>query len=124
MPEELFEVIPRRRAGLWVVVVGFLSGCFALVIVALLAVLVLPELSHRARSSCLANSKQLAIGLMMYVQDYDNRFPPASTWQPDLYPYTKNVQLFVCPDRPRLPVGYAFNSALSGRAIDSLSSPG
>jgi prepilin-type N-terminal cleavage/methylation domain-containing protein len=48
-------------------------------IIAILAAILFPvfaQAREAARaSSCLSNVKQLSLGMMMYVQDYDERFP-------------------------------------------------
>ena len=69
------------------------------------------------RASCLSNLKQVGLATMMYVQDYDEFYPASYSrnnvtppeghdwsgtrkywyWQQLLYPYTKNIQVFVCP---------------------------
>ncbi|MCD6351804.1 MAG: DUF1559 domain-containing protein [Armatimonadetes bacterium] len=85
-------------------------------IIAILAAILFPVFARareKARqTSCLSNVKQLALGMMMYVQDYDERFPvfgpawgtnpsPPGTgvsWWQGIYPYVKNYQLYVCPN--------------------------
>ena len=48
-------------------------------IIAILAAILFPVFARareKARqSSCLSNVKQIGLGMMMYVQDYDERFP-------------------------------------------------
>ena len=85
-------------------------------IIAILAAILFPVFARareKARqTSCLSNIKQIALAGLMYIQDYDERFPGhecrwQSPWVPGvratlcyaakLYPYTKNVQLFRCP---------------------------
>lgn len=48
-------------------------------IIAILAAILFPvfaQAREKARSaSCLSNTKQLGLGLVMYVQDYDETFP-------------------------------------------------
>ncbi|MGE5531778.1 MAG: DUF1559 domain-containing protein [Bacteroidota bacterium] len=85
-------------------------------IIAILAAILFPVFAkarEKARqSSCLNNVKQITLGLMQYTQDYDERFPGgASTHWGDyvypayphggyvdaIYPYVKNVQVFMCP---------------------------
>ena len=48
-------------------------------IIALLAAILFPvfaQVREKARqTSCLSNEKQLGVGYMMYVQDYDERMP-------------------------------------------------
>ena len=90
-------------------------------IIAILAAILFPVFAkarEKARqSSCLSNTKQLAIAVMQYAQDYDERMPVASHWPytggttywyTALAPYMKSTQLYVCPseDTPR---GYGWN---------------
>jgi len=83
-------------------------------IIAILAAILFPvfaQAREMARSaSCLSNEKQLGLGVMMYVQDYDEIYPRTSyldgagpndyTWTYVIQPYVKNVQVFVCPSDP------------------------
>jgi prepilin-type N-terminal cleavage/methylation domain-containing protein/prepilin-type processing-associated H-X9-DG protein len=89
-------------------------------IIAILAAILFPvfaQARERARAaSCLSNEKQIGIGIMMYVQDYDETFPPqipaspainpgangtiASNYIPIeglLNPYIKNDDVWHCP---------------------------
>ncbi len=79
-------------------------------IIAILAAILFPVFARareKARqSSCLSNIKQIALGEMMYLQDYDEVFHSWSEataagtliypcWL--LQPYIKNIQVFDCP---------------------------
>jgi len=111
-------------------------------IISILASILFPVFArareNARRASCMSNLKQIGLGMMMYVQDYDEKYPlgawkvsgtntaaanfaSASTphdgsvpakkfsisigsgtgylysWMDFIYPYVKNVQLFVCP---------------------------
>ena len=77
-------------------------------IIAILAAILFPVFARareKARqTSCLSNLKQIGLATMMYVQDYDGRFPghtggPTSAydWPVMLLPYCKNAQIFECP---------------------------
>ena len=84
-------------------------------IIAILAAILFPVFARareKARqTSCLSNLKQLGLGLLMYSQDYDEKFPTylwgegntgvanSCTWWGGIYPYVKNVQIFACPSR-------------------------
>jgi len=85
-------------------------------IIAILAAILFPVFAkarEKARqTACLSNTKQLMLGYLMYIQDYDEKFPIAITrcWgtaTPEnrisviskVYPYVKNHQLFDCPSR-------------------------
>jgi prepilin-type N-terminal cleavage/methylation domain-containing protein/prepilin-type processing-associated H-X9-DG protein len=79
-------------------------------IIAILAAILFPVFARaraKARAaSCLSNEKQMALGLQMYVQDYDEMFPQyhyfvgaLNAQQEDMvYPYVKNAQVFRCPE--------------------------
>ncbi len=92
-------------------------------IIAILAAILFPVFA-RARekakqASCASNAKQIALGFMMYVQDYDEMFMRhcycygGSCWMYKIDPYVKNWQLFSCPAKPGnwrwCDRGYGFN---------------
>ena len=82
-------------------------------IIAILAAILFPVFARareKARqTSCLSNLKQLGLGLVMYTQDYDEKFPTyywgegnsgqanSCTWWAGAYPYVKNIQIYACP---------------------------
>ena len=82
-------------------------------IVAILASILFPVFSRareKARqTSCLSNTKQLALAMLMYADDYDEAFPIACpywnpaveyrgvTWDAAIHAYVRNEQLVVCP---------------------------
>jgi len=79
-------------------------------IIAILAAILFPVFA-RARenarqTSCLSNLKQIALGYLMYVQDYDGMAPnnpgnwggfPDIVWRVQIQPYIKNTQIYHCP---------------------------
>jgi prepilin-type N-terminal cleavage/methylation domain-containing protein/prepilin-type processing-associated H-X9-DG protein len=89
-------------------------------IIAILAAILFPvfaQAREAARSSsCLSNTKQLSLGFMQYIQDYDERFPSwtweffcnggnagqardsSAFWTMAIYPYVKNTGVYKCPD--------------------------
>jgi prepilin-type N-terminal cleavage/methylation domain-containing protein/prepilin-type processing-associated H-X9-DG protein len=78
-------------------------------IIAILAAILFPvfaQAREKARqTACLSNTKQLALGVFMYAQDYDETLPVAGynqqcrgRWQWQIYPYVKNEQMFTCPN--------------------------
>ena len=80
-------------------------------IIAILAAILFPVFARareKARmASCLSNVKQIALGCMMYAQDYDERTVSGSgyqnasiNWELKVDPYTKNWQVFLCPSNP------------------------
>jgi prepilin-type N-terminal cleavage/methylation domain-containing protein/prepilin-type processing-associated H-X9-DG protein len=81
-------------------------------IIAILAAILFPVFAQAReaarKTTCTSNVKQLGLGMLMYVQDYDERFPlqfyinPISfkTLLGDLiHPYIKNYQIWRCPSR-------------------------
>ena len=76
-------------------------------IIGLLAAIVFPVFSrvreNARRSSCQSNLKQIGLGIIQYAQDYDEIVVPSrtmatnSTWPALIYPYVKNLKVFVCP---------------------------
>jgi len=80
-------------------------------IIAILAAILFPVFARareKARqTSCTSNLKQLALAMLMYAQDYDERFAGECScgcphtdytcWRDRMYPYVKNLQVFQCP---------------------------
>ena len=82
-------------------------------IIAILAAILFPVFAQardKARSAaCLSNMQQLGKALMMYIEDYDEKTTwfwnsqagkpnyLAGYWYVCLFPYTKNLQVFICP---------------------------
>lgn len=72
---------------------------------------------------CLPNVKQLSMGVPMYVQDYDETFPPMTSpahLQHRVYPYVKNRSVFKCPVTG---ADYPGNPALNYRTMEWSTSP-
>ncbi len=87
-------------------------------IIAILAAILFPVFARareKARqSTCLSNTKQIMLAVMMYAQDYDERLIPGALpypgadWHVLLGPYQKNTQILYCPTK--LPgMGYGWN---------------
>ena len=81
-------------------------------IIAILAAILFPVFArareNARRSSCQSNEKNLALSIMQYTQDYDEKLPSHWTdggsyegsklqWVNTLQPYVKNFQVFFCP---------------------------
>ena len=118
-------------------------------IIAILAAILFPVFARareKARqASCLSNTKQMGLGVMMYAQDYDEKYPgyvamcppgaerpamgsPGSLysnqlWADLIYPYVMNKQLFRCPSKPGTALGYGWNIRM-GYVIGQLDSAG
>jgi len=96
-------------------------------IIAILAAILFPVFARareKARqSSCLSNTKQIALAVHMYAQDYDEMLPYGQTDSTPvtyviyslasgtsvLSPYVKNGQVGVCPSNVGYQCGYGWN---------------
>ena len=113
-------------------------------IIAILAAILFPvfaQAREKARqTSCLSNMKQVGLGMLMYVQDYDENYPRADYWLPTgtispinpratggfalrinhykwqawVIPYIKNSQVFQCPSRTRDKAAWDVNGEYKG----------
>lgn len=111
-------------------------------IIAILAAILFPVFARvRAKAqqnSCLANTKQLSLAIMMYASDYDDKGVQGNGglyWQSLILPYVKNTQIFVCPSdvNPRVlsapvpnPVQFSSfgqNDKMAGLALSVLDYP-
>jgi len=94
-------------------------------IIGMLMALLLPIFAHaRAKAwdgTCLSNQRQIAMALVMWAQDHDETLPDAATVWPDLQ---LDAQLLRCPAmRSRAQNSYAFNAAIGGEVLTSISDP-
>ena len=85
-------------------------------IIAILAAILFPVFQkvreNARRAACTSNLKQIGLGELQYVQDYDETYSGASIhgpnygnpgypyiiWAQMIYPYTKSWQIYRCPD--------------------------
>jgi prepilin-type N-terminal cleavage/methylation domain-containing protein/prepilin-type processing-associated H-X9-DG protein len=105
-------------------------------IIAILAAILFPVFARareKARTtSCTSNVKQIALGVIMYMADYDSRIPPlripdnppnwpggahsdgnrvCDFWVESVQPYVKNWQMFVCPSQDGAATGGSLGAA-------------
>ena len=97
-----------------------------LVVIAIIAVLaailfpVFAQAREKARqTACASNTRQLSLGVLMYIQDYDETLPPIALlssggssilWPALTAPYIKNDQVNRCPGDARSKVNsYGLN---------------
>ncbi len=104
--KNLFSLTPTKRTGFTLI-----ELLVVIAIIAILAAILFPVFGrareNARRSSCQSNLKQIGLGVLQYLQDYDERYPvdktngPAngqrSTWFAQAQPYLKSTQLFSCP---------------------------
>ena len=83
-----------------------------------------PALEVAQAKTCLANAKQIATGVMMYVQDYDEIFPPKKgAYSEAIQPYVKNRKIFTCPMDPKGTITYTFNANVLQAPLASIVDP-
>ncbi len=99
-------------------------ACILSVIAAMLfPVFARPHGDRSYRAQCQSNLKQLGIGLVQYLQDYDEQLPAIGAngtgWAYALYPYEKSTGVFKCPNDTLVattsayPESYALNANLT-----------
>jgi prepilin-type N-terminal cleavage/methylation domain-containing protein/prepilin-type processing-associated H-X9-DG protein len=106
-------------------------------IIAILAAILFPVFAkarEKARQiTCTSDAKQIGLGVLQYVQDYDENYPTGEEgslgqgWAGTIYPYVKSGAVFHCPDDPTTqtsdgtytyyPVSFAANLNITRRDI-------
>jgi len=82
-------------------------------IIAILAAILFPVFArareNARKSSCQSNLKQIGLGQLQYLQDYDERYPKVGAsadvngWASTLQPYLKSTQILQCPSETNGP---------------------
>ena len=100
---------PRWRGPVWWV----LGGLFVAALVALFWPLLVRPYEPVPHRQCLADVKNLAIALNMYLYDYD-ALPNPERWCDRTMEYVKSEEVYRCPQAPDLRCGYALNTGAEG----------
>jgi len=99
-------VLMRQRRGFTLI-----ELLVVIAIIAILAAILFPVFArareNARKAACQSNLKQIGLGVMMYVQDYDETYPASEmyneaktsylSWAKVIQPYVKSTQVFVCP---------------------------
>jgi len=113
----MLSTVVRRHARRGFTLIELLV---VIAIIAILASILFPVFGrareNARRSSCQSNLKQIGLGLLQYVQDYDEKMTlarsggnPGNTWFTTVQPYVKSTQLFNCPsDSNTSLTGYSY----------------
>lgn len=122
-------------------------------IISILAAILFPVFArareNARRASCMSNMRQIGLGSVMYVQDYDEKYPPLGgtgagcssyptiytpsslSWEQAIVPYTKSSQIFQCPSDTKAPstdpdnpaTSYGYNSYVVGASLAAVANP-
>jgi len=119
-------------------------------IIAILAAMLLPALGRaKAKAkqvNCLSNARQLAVSVLLYVDDNGGAFPPSAAydaptsdperiWTGKILPYTKNTDVFSCPsaldraypadwaNRGAGSIGYTTMTAVDPAGVEGFTTP-
>ena len=131
----------RRSAAFTKTAFTLIELLVVIAIIAILAAILFPVFArareNARRSSCQSNLKQIGLGVLQYVQDYDERYPTGNAgtaafgnrrgWAGNIYPYVKSKQIFVCPSDVtsasgnNTPISYALNRSISGNPVTAAS---
>jgi prepilin-type N-terminal cleavage/methylation domain-containing protein/prepilin-type processing-associated H-X9-DG protein len=102
-------------------------------IIAILASILFPVFArareNARRASCSSNLKQIGLGIMQYIQDYDEHYPlyrsntsadatPSNPygWADEIQPYLKSTQIFQCPSESGAAAIGASGTPFAGQA--------
>ena len=136
------SLTPRSRVQSRISGFTLIELLVVIAIIAILAAILFPVFArareNARRSSCQSNEKQLGLGFLQYVQDYDEMYPivgqgltantfgvSSNGWASILQPYLKSKQILQCPSEPNEGSGsedptnyfytdYAYSSVLGG----------
>jgi len=100
-------------------------------IIAILAAILFPVFAQAReaarKSSCLSNLKQLSTSVLMYKQDYDEKYPsdawptnPGDPWWILIQPYVKNSGVLNCPSSSDIGSYRGGNLGSNGQTHDQL----
>lgn len=113
------------RTITWVVVIGVISIVAMFVLPAILLPGIVRKGTLGARgaagaTACLSNIKQLAVGNLIYMSDYDDHFAPDANIKTAIMPYVKNTAIFACAETK---IEFAVNDGVIGVEAPLITDP-
>jgi prepilin-type N-terminal cleavage/methylation domain-containing protein/prepilin-type processing-associated H-X9-DG protein len=97
----------KRRYGSGFTLIELLVVIAIITILPALLFPVFASAREKARqTTCSSNMKQIGLGIMQYVQDFDSEWPIGTeangvNWRQVIQPYMKSPPVEVCPDNPK-----------------------
>lgn len=82
-----------------------------------------PTPASRQETLAISNMKQLSIGTMIYMADYDDRTPPTLNWNSNIYPYVKSRDMFGSGLKGRGAQDFAYNRNVADRDSTTVDNP-
>jgi hypothetical protein len=117
-----------QLGGKSIAVAGTSVSAALLLLMPIPAAMLLPALAKAKQKAnhirCISNLRQLNLGLMMYANDNNDRFPAGTNWCDALKPFVKDEKTYVCAaGKPGQRSHYAFNAKLAGRGMKDIQTP-
>jgi prepilin-type processing-associated H-X9-DG protein len=124
----------KRDAGNWLIAENYKSvdlsaeqerGVVEDLLARMTSLLTHPEqtTARTALSECQNHLKQIGLGILQFVQDFNERFDLHTGWQNQIMPYVKAEESFHCPDAKEGEPSYAFNTKLENKLIGDIAQP-
>lgn len=84
-----------------------------------------PQEIQEARAyQCLSNLKQMALGIMQFLQDHEEKFALNNkTFEKLIWPYTHSTEIYHCPDDEGNETSYSFNPQQENVALGQMEEP-
>ena len=113
--------VSKMSTGEWIVIIAVLA---ILVVIVGAALRPSGEEGSASRFWCVSNLHRLAVGMLEYTDDHDDRLPPRDVWSDAILPVTGDPSFAHCPavKGPGL-FGYAFNSRLGLSGLSGIPDP-
>jgi prepilin-type N-terminal cleavage/methylation domain-containing protein len=128
-------VLPTKKRLTGLLGFALVELLVVIAILAILAAILLPVFArareNARRASCGSNARQIALGILMYAEDYDETLPPVAYGEEDgdeedvvlwcemVRPYLKNAGILRCPSDPQSQMSsYGLNELLFADLAD------
>lgn len=118
---------PDRLTGTGFAIGGLAVSALTFMVLPIFAAILFPVFA-RARekamqTSCMANLKQLQLGVHMYCAEWNEHLPFRDNWCDATHAHIRNENVYVCPSLRGERCGYAYNAGLDRLTLDDLREP-